>query len=71
MYDKVKDEDYPLDIVNEQAVLKLIEPPKKNTNSEKISKTYGARASTIKSYWYADFEADTIRYIHKPYMCVN
>jgi len=61
LYESVKDKDFPLEY-DENACLRLIcpnKPTKKNKENE-----------NPKSYYYADFEADTSGDVHKPFLCV-
>ena len=60
LYDYIKDAEFPLEF-NPDTCLKLVTPitPKKEKEN-----------AVEKTFWYADFEADTSQEIHKPFMCV-
>ena len=62
LYDYIKDKDFPLEF-NENTCLRLITENKPKQLKQKENEPE-------KSYWYADFEADTSQEIHKPFMCV-
>lgn len=65
LYDNIKDAEFPLEITDEKAVLKLIENKAPKTKN-------GSSNMTPPTYFYADFEADTSGEIHLPFMvCVD
>ena len=62
-FDQVKNEDYPLDITDENECFHKIDPKNKDTtkaNSNELLKTY-----------QCDFEADTSCKVHKPFLNVT
>jgi len=70
LYDHVKDEEYPLEF-DEESCLKLIQAPNENKNKPQSGTGKALDKDKVeKSFWYADFEADTSQEIHKPFMCV-
>ncbi|MBR4378322.1 MAG: hypothetical protein IKP50_05545, partial [Bacilli bacterium] len=70
LYENIENTDFPLDIVDEKAVLRLITPKPTKMESKKKSKKKPEKEIT---YWYADFEADVKKGTemnHEPFMCV-